>query len=567
MTFSEGFRRRWGRLGPHARALACCLLAVSLFLVQGAPAARAASKSAVLVIDANSGRTLHESAADEIRYPASLTKMMTLYVVFELIEQGRLSYQTKIKISATAAAAQPTKLGLDEGEEIALVDAMKVLITKSANDIAIAIGEHVAGSEEKFARLMTLKARQIGMANSTFRNASGLPDEAQVTTARDMATLALRLQDDFPQHYSLFGTRTFSYKGETFANHNTMLFHYDGTDGIKTGYTRASGFNLVASVKRGHKHVIGVIFGGASAASRNTAMRTFLNMGLVKASSEKTRKPATPLLIAQAKPADVRVAAAPVRKKAEPPAPVAVRKSPVAVAAAPPPAVLPPLRETVADEPPAAASPATSMPIAIARVRPVLVGPRAAGGPVETASIEALLEERPAPVTAIRQASPEMAEAGMAPFASASAGGSPASFLPGPAAPRPQLGAAPSSLEQQAARLAQGQGSVPPSLPTPRAAAPQWPVTVAAVRPTGNGAFQVQIGAFQTAAEAERQLAAVRQKAPAVLGKAAAITQTFQQGDKLFYRARYAGFDSAAAAGACTELKRLNIACIVLKSE
>ena len=156
------------------------------------------TKSAVLVVDANTGRVLHQSAADEPRHPASLAKMMTIYLVFELIEQGQLSYQSKIKFSANAVAAAPSKLDLAEGEEIALLDAVKVLITKSANDVAVAMAEHIAGSEERFARLMTQKARQLGMTATVFRNASGLPDEAQVTTARDMVTLALRLQDDFP---------------------------------------------------------------------------------------------------------------------------------------------------------------------------------------------------------------------------------------------------------------------------------------------------------------------------------------------------------------------------------
>src|SRR5262245_15454446 len=196
------------------------------------PPAHAAGKSAVLVVDANTGRVLHESAADELRHPASLAKMMTLYLAFERIEQGRLSYQTKIKISANAAETAPTKLGLEEGDEIALIDAIKALITKSANDMAVAIGEHIAGSEEAFARAMTQKARQLGMAATTFRNASGLPDDEQITTARDMVTLALRLQDDFPQHYPLFATRTFTYKDETFRNHNSLLSNYPGTDGL-----------------------------------------------------------------------------------------------------------------------------------------------------------------------------------------------------------------------------------------------------------------------------------------------------------------------------------------------
>src|SRR5262249_34360058 len=152
-----------------------------------------------------------------------------------------------------------------------LLDAVKVLITKSANDVAVALAEHIAGSEERFAGLMTAKARELGMSATIFRNASGLPDEAQVTTARDMVTLALALQDRFPRHYPLFATRTFSVRDETFRNHNSLLFDFEGTDGLKTGYTRASGFNLVASVRRGRKHVVGAIFGGQSAASRDWA--------------------------------------------------------------------------------------------------------------------------------------------------------------------------------------------------------------------------------------------------------------------------------------------------------
>jgi len=288
--------RQRPKLGISAAAILALLVLVAWPLM-----AHADGKSAILVVDANTGRVLHESAADAPRHPASLAKMMTLYLAFERIEQGRLSYQTKIRISANAAAAAPTKLELAEGDEIILIDAIKALITKSANDLAIAIAEHIAGSEEKFAKLMTQKARQLGMTATVFRNASGLPDEEQLTTARDMVTLALRLQDDFPQHYPLFATRTFTYGGETLYNHNTLLETFEGTDGIKTGYTRASGFNLVASVRRGRKHVVGAIFGGASAALRNGAMRTFLNLGLVKASAVKTRQPAV-LATAQSRP-------------------------------------------------------------------------------------------------------------------------------------------------------------------------------------------------------------------------------------------------------------------------
>jgi D-alanyl-D-alanine carboxypeptidase len=244
-----------GYLLPRAVRVAGLALLAALAVTGRAGAAE---KHAVLIVDANTGQTIYQSNADALRHPASLAKMMTLYIVFEQIEQGRLSYDTKIRVSANAAGVSPSKLDLDEGEEIALIDAVKALITKSANDMAVAIAEHIGGTEAKFASLMTQKAARLGMTATVFKNASGLPDDEQVTTARDMATLALRLQDDFPKHYPLFATRTFTYNGDTYKNHNNLLANYEGTDGLKTGYTHGSGFNLVASVRRGPKHLIGV---------------------------------------------------------------------------------------------------------------------------------------------------------------------------------------------------------------------------------------------------------------------------------------------------------------------
>ncbi|HRK19621.1 MAG TPA: D-alanyl-D-alanine carboxypeptidase family protein, partial [Hyphomicrobiaceae bacterium] len=271
--------------------------------------AAAAPRQAALVIDANTGAVISSHEADEPRYPASLTKMMTLYVLFDLVEQGRLTYQSRIRISETAASQPPSKLGLEPGSEISVIDAVKALVTKSANDIAVAVAERIAGSEQKFAALMTQKARAIGMTRTVFRNASGLPDDEQVTTARDMVTLALRLQDDFPKHYPLFATREFRFGANTYQNHNTLLGRYEGIDGIKTGYTRASGFNLVSSVRRGQKHIVGVVIGGKSAASRNQTMRTLLNIGLVRGSNTKTRVPARATAVAARKSAPVRALA------------------------------------------------------------------------------------------------------------------------------------------------------------------------------------------------------------------------------------------------------------------
>jgi len=284
-------------------AVAGWMLSLAAVVVICAGPAQAAdakqAKYASIAYDANTGDTLFETFASDTRYPASLTKIMTLYMAFDLIDKNRLSLDSTIPVSAQAAAQPPSKLGFEVGDKIRLIDAIKALVTKSANDVAVAIAEKIAGSEEAFARLMTKRAREIGMKNTVFKNASGLPDDGQVTTARDMVTLAMRLQDDFPEHYKLFATRYFSYGGKTYKNHNTLLGTVQGVDGIKTGYIRASGFNLVSSVKRDGKHVIAVVFGGKTARSRNTHMRSIIARALKQASTRKTRKP---LLIAKPRP-------------------------------------------------------------------------------------------------------------------------------------------------------------------------------------------------------------------------------------------------------------------------
>ncbi len=268
----------------------------------GGPASARGGRHAAMILDANSGAVLHAEDADEQRHPASLTKMMTLYLTFETILTGRLSMTDKIKISQEAANQAPSKLELEPGEEITVSDAVRALITKSANDVAVALAEKVGGSEKNFVRLMNTRARDLGMMKTNFENASGLPNKDQVTTARDMITLGLRLQDDFPNFYPLFATRAFSFNRGTYRNHNTMLNTFQGIDGIKTGYTSASGFNLVSSVRRGGRHVVGAVFGGSSAASRNGEMRNLLTRALTRASTVKTRKPA-PSLIAKLKSA------------------------------------------------------------------------------------------------------------------------------------------------------------------------------------------------------------------------------------------------------------------------
>jgi D-alanyl-D-alanine carboxypeptidase len=218
-----------------------------------------------IVVDAKTGEVLDSSKADELRHPASLTKIMTLYLLFAELEAGRLKLDSKIKMSAEATSQPPSKLGLKSGQTIEVEDAIKAVVTRSANDIAVAIAEVIAGDEASFARMMTSRARSLGMMKTVFRNASGLPDADQVTSARDMALLGLAIQDRFPKYYPYFATRSFRWRGVAIGNHNRLLGSVDGVDGIKTGYTRASGFNLVSNVKRGNRHIVAVVLGGKQA--------------------------------------------------------------------------------------------------------------------------------------------------------------------------------------------------------------------------------------------------------------------------------------------------------------
>ncbi len=250
--------------------------AVAAVLVTAPPAQ---AKYASLILDADSGRVLHSVNADTRNYPASLTKMMTLYLVFDALEDGRLDLDQRL-VATTRAAGQPaSRLGLQRGEKITVEEAILALVTKSANDVATVLAETLAGSERNFALVMTAKARKLGMARTTFRNASGLPNRGQLSTARDMAALARALLRDHARYYHYFSTDRFVYAGATHTNHNELLTTYKGTDGIKTGYIRASGFNLVASVKRDGRRLVGVIFGGNSPNALNRLMKTLLDKG------------------------------------------------------------------------------------------------------------------------------------------------------------------------------------------------------------------------------------------------------------------------------------------------
>ncbi len=223
------------------------------------------TKYAAIVVDGSNGQTLFQANATAPRYPASLTKMMTLYMLFEAMEQGRVCKPTPIPVSANAARQPPTKLGFRRGETIDVESAIRALCVKSANDVAVAVAEYLGGSEQQFAAMMTAKARQLGMRSTIFRNASGLPDAGQRTTARDMAVLGMALRARFPQHYPLFFESDFSFRGRLVRGHNDMLGRVDGVDGIKTGYISASGYNIVTSVDADGRRLILVVMGGDSA--------------------------------------------------------------------------------------------------------------------------------------------------------------------------------------------------------------------------------------------------------------------------------------------------------------
>ncbi|MEO0466375.1 MAG: D-alanyl-D-alanine carboxypeptidase family protein [Pseudomonadota bacterium] len=296
----------WPRT-THIFAAALCA-GLTLATAPGAQAEKYAS----IVIDSSNDTVLHARYADEARFPASLTKVMTLYMLFEEIDAGRITLDELFTVSATAAAKPPSNLALKAGDEISAHDAIHALVTKSANDVACVVAERIGVTEARFAALMTVKARMLGMANTRFYNASGLPDSRQVSTARDMAILAEAVLDNYSHHYDYFSTRSFTWNGRTYKNHNELLEDVDGVDGIKTGYTRASGYNLMASAERGDSRVVAVMLGGRTARSRNTHVTE-----LIEAAYDSLSGPIEPTLRTQIaferiqKPIDPNAAAVP----------------------------------------------------------------------------------------------------------------------------------------------------------------------------------------------------------------------------------------------------------------
>ena len=329
--------RRSAALSTLIRAWAViCVTAIAT--LAAAPPAAANSKYAGIVVDAKTGKVLYANHANSRRYPASLTKIMTLYILFEELEAGRMSLNTRLKASKHSAGQPPSKVGLRPGHTISVRDAIGALVTKSANDVAATVGENIEGSEPAFARRMTRTAHQLGMRRTQFRNASGLPNRHQYTTAADMARLGRAIQERFPKYYKYFSTRVFTYKGRRYGNHNKLLGRVKGVDGIKTGYIRASGFNLVTSVRDRGRHVVAVVFGGRTGRSRDAQMRKLIAKYLPKASTGPNRDS---IIVARRAPVPTRK---PGSRETAPSAPIVVASIPL------PPVAIPEEENVVPDD-------------------------------------------------------------------------------------------------------------------------------------------------------------------------------------------------------------------------
>ena len=280
-------RAKQGASGASAVWSLSMLLLLMLSMITSAHADN--PRYAGIVVDLDNGEVLYAENIDDQRYPASLTKMMTLYLTFEALEAGALRLDQPLPVSPYAAAKPAVKLWLAAGSSIPVDTAIRALAVRSANDVAAVVAEALGGTEARFAQMMTTKARELGMHATTFRNASGLPDAGQITTARDMLTLSVRVMQDFPQYYHYFGLQEFTYRGTRHTSHNRLVRDYPGADGLKTGFIRASGFNVATTAMRGNRRLVGVVMGGFSSQSRDTHMANLLDRSFLRASLRDQR--------------------------------------------------------------------------------------------------------------------------------------------------------------------------------------------------------------------------------------------------------------------------------------
>jgi D-alanyl-D-alanine carboxypeptidase len=527
---------RWGTLGLIA------VVAVAAFADNADARRRSRAKTetgesynppyASIVVDVNSGAVMQSSNPDSPRHPASLTKIMTLYLLFERLEQGKIKLSTELPVSAHAAAQAPSKLGLKPGDTIRVETAIRAIVTKSANDVAVILAEAIGGDEPTFARMMTEKARALGMTQTTYRNASGLPDDQQITTARDQATLGRAIQDRFPNYYRYFATRTFEYRGHAIRNHNHLLGEVDGVDGIKTGYIHDSGFNIVTSVRRANHHILAVVFGGRTANARDARIRGLIESNINVAAVKRTAPPVVEgaeTALARRAPRDKdgkdddRTGSAPVR--------VASSSPPPEPADSPAPGSTDPIKPTAVKT--VAVHPSTTM--YSASLAPLASGNRqmvpepVSANPVNITTINTVRSEPPL------TAAPSPEPATPPPPDSAQAG-------------KP---AAPSASPHKVA-------SASDSVPLPAANAETTTKT--------RSGWIIQVGALPDEKEARQRLDTAQSKAKNLLAKAEPFTERIEKGDKVLFRARFAGLEKDQAEAACKHLKRTEIPCMMLKN-
>lgn len=555
-------------------------------------------KFASIIVDGNSGSVLQATSPDGIRHPASLTKIMTLYLLFERLESGKLKLDTEMPVSQHAADQDPTKLNLRAGQTIRVEDAIKGLVTRSANDAAVVIAEAIGGDEDDFAQMMTRKARSLGMSRTVYRNANGLPNDEQVTTARDQATLGRAIQERFPRYYRYFATSTFNWRGQSIRNHNHLLGNVEGVDGIKTGYTRASGFNLVTSMRRGNRHLIGVVLGGRSGGSRDAIMRNLLAENLDKAATTHTVAAVTErngsdaaAEVADASDTPARsapqVQAAPAPEAA--PSRLAARLSTLAAATAAVPPAQPrseankpevrsteskiepaPLTNGVISSQPLSIIPGSSEPMKPVRVKTVQVK----AGTVKVAS--AAPAQIAPQVTSTIASRSDVAETSGAVVARADLINKP-EVASQPEAPKAEI--ARTELPRQPAGFGTGNGilGVLPAAAAPAPAATKLASADPALQPVQMSAttkpivthsgWIVQVGALESENEAQQRIDAARSSARGLLSKADPFTEPVVAKDnRKLYRARFAGLDRDQAEAVCRTLKRADISCMTVRN-
>lgn len=502
---------------------------------------------AEFVVDANSGRVLHAHNENAERHPASLTKVMTLYLLFEQMEAGRIKLDTEIPISAHAAAQAPSKLGLRPGSSIEVDDAIKAVVTKSANDIAVAIAEAVGGSEDRFAEMMTRKAKALGMSRTNYANASGLPNEDQITTARDQATLGRAIQDRFPKYYRYFSTRVFNFAGRSMRNHNRLLGRVEGMDGIKTGYTGKAGFNLLTSVHRDGYHVVGVVLGGHTARARDARMASLLENNIEEGARGRTA-------VAMAEKEDD---ARPVAREEVRPVPKA---EPVRVAAAEPMRLMPPAQiETVRAlaQPARAEAPAPRPQHARADAGGLFLGVPPA--PIPSRGSEASERPRPAYVAGVARGADAPVERPTEKIRLRAVAQTPsaASATATPSSLRWVTGAQP--VRTETAKVSGKAGHTQVAKAPPKKDDDETTATVAR---TG---WIIQIGATDDISKAKELLSRAKGHSRTA-AKAQPFTEKVQKGSETLWRARFAGLQENAAESACRELKRSGMACFAMRN-